>query len=257
MESESLTIALVDTSAGYEAKPDRVLLGALADFAAEVETFLRGESKEIDPWKLEVAVREGSFAFETAPIPTSYGVFRDLRQMLAGESLDGIDKKRLEMVEKWQKQSRGARKIGVRFTSAALSRHVYITPQTDYHADDSNHWVSVERYVRGELQDLGGSTKTNAHIRLPDGELLTILSSREQVRDEQVNRVYTTVMVRVKAKLNIRTGKLKDARLIQFVEYAPDKADDLSQLRRNGAEAWKDVGDASAWVDDLRGGDSE
>lgn len=257
MELQPLTIALVDTSAGFEAKPDRVMLGALADFASEVETFLRGESKEIDPWKLEVAVREGSLAFETAPIPTSYAVFHDLNQMLAGESLDGIDKKRLEQVEKWQKQSRGGRKIGVRFSSAALARNVYISPETDYHADDSNHWVSVERYVRGELQDMGGSTKTNAHIRLPDGSLLNIASSRDLVRDERVNRIYKLVMVRIKAKLNIRTGKLKDARLLEFVEYDPNRVDDLTRLRQNGAEAWKGVKDASAWVDDLRGGDSD
>jgi hypothetical protein len=43
--------------------------------------------------------------------------------------------------------------------------------------------------------------------------------------------------------------------LIEFVEYAPrfDEAE-MERLARRGAQAWKDVEDATAWVDELRGG---
>jgi hypothetical protein len=42
---------------------------------------------------------------------------------------------------------------------------------------------------------------------------------------------------------------------VEFVEYAPrvDEAE-LARLTRRGAQAWKDVPDATAWVDELRGG---
>lgn len=47
---------------------------------------------------------------------------------------------------------------------------------------------------------------------------------------------------------------LRNARLIEFVEYAPRvDEDELARLMRRGAVAWKDVHNATAWVDELRG----
>ena len=74
METQRVTVALIDRSGGYEASPERVRLAALADFAADVETFLRGAGKEIDPAEIDVAVRAGSLAIETQPLPPDSGV---------------------------------------------------------------------------------------------------------------------------------------------------------------------------------------
>ena len=67
MEAQRITVALIDSSAGFEATPDRVRLGDLADFSTDVAAFLRGEDKEVDTKALEVAVRKGSVAIETTP----------------------------------------------------------------------------------------------------------------------------------------------------------------------------------------------
>ena len=91
METQRVTVALIDRSGGYEASSERVRLAALADFAADVETFLRGAGKEIDPAEIDVAVRAGSLAIETQPLPPSLTLFRDLQSLGASELLDRLD----------------------------------------------------------------------------------------------------------------------------------------------------------------------
>ena len=68
MEAQRITIALIDYTAGFEATPERVRLVDLVDFSKDVATFLRCEDKEVDTKTLEVAVRQGSLALETASL---------------------------------------------------------------------------------------------------------------------------------------------------------------------------------------------
>ena len=75
MEAQSITVALIDTTAGYEASPDRVRLSDLAVFSADVAAFLRGDDKDVDTKTLDVAIRKGSLAIETAPILVAAGLF--------------------------------------------------------------------------------------------------------------------------------------------------------------------------------------
>jgi hypothetical protein len=60
-----------------------------------------------------------------------------------------------------------------------LSRAITVSAETDFHADDADQWVKVERYVRGEIVDMGGYKQVNAHIRLPDGKELIVEADRE------------------------------------------------------------------------------
>lgn len=255
MEAQRITIALIDNTAGFEATPDRVRLADLADFSADVATFLRGEDKEVDTRTLEVAVRAGSLALETAPLMSAPNLFRDLRTLLGGELLDNLDAKRREVMERWQKAARQTKQVAYRISAPFLDRPIEINSESDYHADDADQWVHVERYIRGEIQDLGGVTKANAHVKLPDGRTLKVTAERDVLRDDTVNRLYKLAMLRIKAEYNVLTRDLRNARLIEFVEYAPKvDEDDLARMTRRGTAAWKDVADATAWVDELRGG---
>lgn len=255
MEAQRITVALIDHSGGFEASPERVLLGDLADFSADVATFLRGEDKDVDTKTLEVAVRKGSLAIETVPLPFAPGLFRDLRALLDGELLDNLDAKRREVMERWQKAARQTRQVAYRISAPFLDRPIVVNAESDYHADDADQWVQVERYIRGEIQDLGGVTKANAHVKLPDGRTLKVTAERDVLRDDTVNRLYKLAMLRIKAEYNVLTRDLRNARLVEFVEYAPTvDEEELARMTRRGANAWKDVGDATAWVDELRGG---
>lgn len=255
MQAQPVTVALIDRSAGFEASPDRVRLSDLADFSADVAVFLRGDGKEVDTKTLEVAIRDGSLAIETMPLSAAPRLFSDLSALLTSELLDGVDAKRREVMERWQRAARQTRQLAYRITAPFLERPILINSESDYHADDADQWVQVERYIRGEIQDLGGAIKANAHVRLPDGRTLKVTAERAVLKNDTVNRLYKVAMLRIKADYNVVTRELRNARLIEFVEYAPRvDEDELARLMRRGALAWKEVPDATAWVDELRGG---
>ncbi len=255
MEAQRITLALIDGTAGFEAQPDRVRLDDMARFTKDVQTFLRGSSREVDTQQLEVAVRNGSFAIEAALVAAAPQLFHDLQVLLTGSLLDGLDVKRKEVVERWQKATRLSRELAYRISAPFLDRPVVVNAESDYRADDADQWVQVERYIRGEIQDLGGATKPNAHVRLPDGSTLTVTTEKDLLRDDTVNRLYKTAMLRVKAEYNVLTRELRNAKLVEFVAYEPKvDEEELARLSRRGAAAWKDVANPTAWVDELRGG---
>ena len=254
MEAQPITLALIDRSAGFEVQPERVRLADLARFAEDVQSFLRGSDREVDTQQLVVAIRNGSLAIETAPLSAASRLFSDLRLLLASELLDNLDVKRKEVVERWQKAARASRDLAYRITAPFLDRPVMVSAQTDYRADDADQWVQVERYIRGEIQDLGGSTKANAHVRLPDGRTLKVTTEKDLLRDDTVNRLYKTAMLHVKAEYNVVTRELRNAKLVEFVAYGPKvDEEELARLTRRGAAAWKDVTNPTTWVDGLRG----
>jgi hypothetical protein len=256
MEAQELLIALHDDSAGYEISPARVPLATLRGFARDVDEFLRGSSQELDTSVLDVAVLEGSLAVKTAPL-ASPGLIADLRRLASSELIDGVDAKRRTVLERWQKQCRVRRGVHVRIAASFLQRPVLISADTDYRADDADQWVRVERYFRGEIEEIGGHTRSNAHIRLPDGKSLVVDAPRDFLRDDKVNRLYKPAMLRISAEYNVVTREYRQARLIQFVEHdgRPDEQG-LKRLMERGAKAWADVPDAATWVDELRGGDA-
>jgi len=255
MEAQRITLALEDHSGGFETTPERVRLGDLARFAEDVQAFLRGDTKEVDTQNLEVAVRKGSLAIQTEPVTGAPRLFADLRALLDGELLDGIDGKRKDVVERWQKAARFSSGLTYKISAPFLPRAVVVGHESDYRSDDADQWVQVERYIRGEIQDLGGVTKANARVRMPDGTTLNVTTEKNLLRDDTVNRLYKTAMLRIKAEYNVLTRELRNARLLEFVEYTNqvDEAD-LIRLMRRGANAWKDVSDPTSWVDELRGG---
>lgn len=256
MDSQAISISLHDESGGYEISPDRVPLATLKGFAKDVDDFLRGEAAEIDTTGLDIAVFKGSLGVLTAPIANP-DLMRDLRLLGGSELLEGLDAKRREVIERWQKMAKGTRQAVFRISAPFMRRPVVIDAQTDYHADDADQWVKVERYMQGEVVEIGGQRKVNAHIRLQDGTLLAVESEREVFRDDKVNRLYKPAMARITAEYNVVTRKYRNARLLAFEEH--QNTLDESQLQRliqRGVKAWKDIPNASEWVDDLRGSDS-
>ncbi len=254
MEAQALLIVLHDGSAGYEITPDRVPLSALRSFAKDVDEFLRGDGNDVDTSSLDVAVVKGSLGLRTAPTANP-ALLGDLRKLVDSELLDGIGSKRRAVIERWQKAARGARHIRIEIKADFLTGPIKISAETDYRTDDADQWVRVERYVRGEIEDMGGHARPNAHIRLPDGKALLVDASREVLRDEKSNRLYKQAMVRIVAEYNVMTREYRNARLLEFVEHDRRLDEkDLDRLTQRGTKAWRDVADAGAWVDNLRGG---
>jgi hypothetical protein len=181
-------------------------------------------------------------------------LLHDLRKLANGQEMDGVSSKRRAVIERWQKSARGVHRWQVSIAADFLPSAIVISAESDFRADDADQWVRVERYVRGEIEDMGGHAKPNAHIRLPDGKTLLVDAAREMLRDEKTNRLYKPAMIRIVAEYNVMTREYRGARLLEFVEHESrfdEKA--IERLTQRGAKAWRDVPDAGAWVDELRG----
>lgn len=256
MEAQSIFIALHDESAGYAISPQRVPLALLKDFSAEVAELLRGESNSPELANAEVAIVEGSLALTTVPLAAP-DLWADLRSLVHSELLDGLSPRRRKVIEGWQARARKHRTQRFEIRSSGLPRPVVVSAASDFRADDADHWVRVERYFRGEIEDLGGAGKPNAHIRLPDRKLLKVETDRNVLRDDKINRLYKPAMVRITAEYNVMTREYRNARLIEFVEH-DSRFDEreFARLTERGARAWKDVGGAAAWVESLRGNEA-
>ena len=253
MDTHKITFSLEDNSLGFEAIPDRVRLTDLAKFTFDVATFVKGDDKEIDPKLIEVTVRKESFSLETSPILSAPNFFSDLRILTSTELLDNIDSKRREIIEGWQKQTLNSHEVSYRIFSTNLSKSIEISSDTDFHSDDADQWVRVERYLRGEIQDLGGATNPNIHIKYLEGKTLTVKADREVLRNDLTNRLYKPAMLRINAEYNVSTRELRNATLIEFIDYSPNfKEDELIKLIRRGEAAWSHVTNATTWVEEIR-----
>ncbi|GMU21929.1 MAG: hypothetical protein AMXMBFR13_20170 [Phycisphaerae bacterium] len=128
---------------------------------------------------------------------------------------------------------------------------------TDFRIGDVVPWVKVEKYLFGTVVDMGGAQKANVHIRLDDsGDVVLIGSNQDYLRDQEENRLYRKVLVRVQADQHYRTGKLRNLRLLSFEDYEPQYSERaLERFAEVGRQAWADVPDGPEWLRRLRGGD--
>ncbi|WP_157056134.1 hypothetical protein [Candidatus Burkholderia verschuerenii] len=240
-----------DESPGYAISPARVPLGTLTAFASDVQEFLLGSERSVSA-ELEVAVVNGSLAIE-ARNADSPGLLHDLKRLASGLDLTRIDPKRRSVIERWQLTARDAKSWKLEISGAERTT-IVVSNVTDFHFADHHQLVNVERYIRGEVVKLGGAREPTARIRLANGKMLTVHAERETIRAETENHLYRHVHVRIRAKLDIETGELSDARLVEFVDYSPGFDEQaFEKLTSEGTEAWKDVDDPAEWVRNLRG----
>lgn len=253
MEAQRIHIALHDSSNGYETSPDRVRIKTLQAFVRDVEELLRTADQGPDSRELDVSILKGSLAVQTFPT-SDLVLLRDLMHLTTSERIDSLHAKRKGVIERWQRAARAIKGLWYQISAPMLAAPVIINAQSDYRADDADQWVQVERYVRGEIEDLGGHSRPNAHIRLPDGKSLTVATDRELLRSDKINRLYKPAMVRITAEYNVVTRDYRNARLLAFVEH--DNRFDEHEFKRmtdRGAIAWAGINDPGAWVDEQRG----
>lgn len=255
IQAHPLDISLHDRQDEGSISPDRVPLSMLRAFASDVDDLLKGSGSEIDTSSLNVSVFKGSLGVRTEPLAHP-GLLRDLRHLIHSQKLDIVDVKRSSIIQRWQKTTHQNPRLMYRISTPALNDMVVISAESDFHADDADQWVRVERYLQGEIYEMGGKNKVNAHIRLPDGSSIKVESDREFFRNDKVNRLYKQAMARITAEYNVVTRKYRNARLMSFDEYQQTLDEkQLERLIQRGADAWKGVPNASEWVESIRGGE--
>jgi len=242
---------------GVEITPSTIGLSRFNEFNRQVETFVGG-SERLPLDEVHVRIESGSYKLVALlPVAVISSLEPDLKALERQDSLGELDPKRAEVVSRWQSRAKAKPELeyAIERTGEGISP-VRVTSASDYRVGEIVPWVKVEKYLFGTVIDMGGAQKANVHIRLDDsGKLVKIGSNQDYLHDQEENRLYRKVLVRVEARQHFKTGDLKDLRLLSFEDYQPGYSEDaLDQFAAAGQAAWASVQDASEWVEQLRGG---
>jgi len=258
MNSEgTIKFRLLQLMDGVEVSPANISFADFMRFNREVGDFLAGSGgadflKEAHP-----EIEEGSYVVKVAlSAALLQSVQPDYEKLQQGESLRGMDSKRLEVVSRWQARSRKNPnyKIDILPGKTGL-KPIHISADTDFHSADENHWVKIERYVRGRLFEQGGKKRANIHLTLESTRQdLVIETTQDFLNKLSGVKTYDIVQVQIVAEENQITKQLRNPRLIDVVASQPFYDDDeLNRVIEKGTKAWADVTDISKWVAEQRG----
>ncbi len=257
MNSASIEFVLRGRIEGREVTPASIGLSRFNEFNQDVETFLRGSQRlELD--EVLVSVEAGSYKLRVLlPALVLSSVSPDIKLLAREDSLGEVDAKRAEVVQKWQARSKSSPELSYELRPQGDDTTIIrISRESDYRVGAIIPWVSVEKYVSGEVVDMGGAQKANIHLKIGSNKrIVRIDTSQGYLRDQPQNWLYHKALLHVRAEQHFRTGELRNIRLIEFVPYQPvyDEAA-LNRFGADGVQAWADVPDAAAWVREVRGG---
>ncbi|HVY70377.1 MAG TPA: hypothetical protein VHH73_10645 [Verrucomicrobiae bacterium] len=252
----ALEFSFEDQTGGQPLTLDTIDLPALRALLEEAEKFIKGEQINNSLSESRIRLESGSVKLvATVAEATGANIRADLAKLAESGDLDAIDRRRAEVVEKWQARSKDSsvRKYSIRVGDGDAA--LQITGESEFRHGGEDAWVTVEKYLMGKVTNAGGKQAPNVHLVLADsGETVVVNATEEELKAEKDNQLYKDVTVRVRAKQHLRTKKLRDLRLIQFVPRASDVDEQaLARLWKEGREAWKDVPSATVWVETMRG----
>jgi hypothetical protein len=251
--TNALRFAVSDRINDAEVGPAHIPLALLGQFQSEVEEFLRGSNKDVDANQATVSIEEGSLALVVTGLLAASGLWTDIERLHDPLALGLVDPKRAAVVERWQAAARKHPHRRYRLADDDGKVQLLVDATSDYRNQVEAVWVSVEKYLQGQVTDLGGTNKANVHLKVAGGNVLTIAASQELLAAEEQNRLYRPAVLRVAAEENLATGALRNLSLLGFEPHAPGwNEDQFNQMVRKGTQAWADV--PADWLDNLRGG---
>lgn len=248
-------LSVDDEVLGEELSPSNLTLPLLAEYVEQVQAFLRGSSKK-NMSEIKASVEKGSLAIAT---DNSTGVLNDAvddyESLMRSEMIENVDPIRSRIVEMWQYNARKYpnRRYKLCIENDDEKKEMYITAETNYTVV-KEIWSEVELYLYGTVYDMGGKSKPNVHVELENGKSLKIESNVKQLTKDGENRLYTRQLVRVRAEQKFGTKDLRNERLVSFEHYDPvDDDEQYKKIAGMAKTAWADIGNASKWVENLRG----
>jgi hypothetical protein len=249
--TNELLFTVTDRIDDTEIGPRAVPLNLLGEFQKEVKEFLTGTTHDVDPKEVTVSIEDGSLAFVVSGFIVATSLLSDIEKLRTSSSLDHIDSKRANVIERWQSASvqNSNRRY---FVANKTTQFGFSVDSNSNYSRSDEIWVSVEKYLDGIVIDLGGKKDANVHLDVR-GKILTIAASRTVLAEEEKNRLYRPSVVRVTAEENIATGDLRNYRLLSFeTDRSTYNDDEFRQMVEKGTRAWSDVPDS--WLEELRGG---
>lgn len=253
---QSVFFSLHDEVEGRPLTPENVDLLTLYQFMGEVIALVQGDASRAEIGQPSIAIEKGSVKLiSLVPVIVAASLHHDLRSLASVDDLDTISAKRAEVIETWQAR---AAKVGSKLRYDLIAKvegespaRLAVSGETQYRHKQQDSWVHAEKYLSGRVVDLGGKTKPNVHLVLESGQSVKIDATEDQL--EGADYLYKSMILNVSVKEHIRTGEIRQARLIDVVKPSREVGEDkLKTLWRKGKEAWAGISSPTEWVEQLR-----
>jgi hypothetical protein len=253
---QTLSFSLHDEVEGRPLTSKNVDLLSLHQFMGEVIALVQGDFSRSEIGQPSVSIEDGSVKLVSlVPVIVAASLHHDLAGLAGTQDLDAISPKRAEVIENWQAR---AAKAGSKRRYDLLAEvegeapaRLEVDHETHYRHLQLDSWVHAEKYLTGRVVDLGGKTRPNVHLVLISGESVKIDATENQL--EGADYLYKTMTLNVSAKEHIRTGEIRQVRLIDVVKPLQEVDEDkLKALWRKGKEAWAGINSPTEWVEQLR-----
>ena len=222
----------------------------------EVIELIQGDAKRAEMGQPTISIEVGSVKLVSVVASLVAASFQaDMETLTRSADLDAISPKRAQVIETWQgrstkSESKRRYSIAPDATSKTLMT-LQINRESTFRHHQLDNWVRAEKYISGRVVDLGGKTKPNVHLVLPSGESIKVEASESQL--EGADYLYKSITLNVTAMEHIRTGELRDLRLIDVVRPLKEIDEDkLQSLWQKGRKAWAEITSPTEWVEHLR-----
>ena len=249
-----IEFVLSGTVAGRPLTPETVDWPTLRGFLGEVEDFVKGDQSGQVFEDSHLTIEEGSLkiVFVLSALVTM-NIHDDLTRLESNHDLSKISPRRAAVVEKWLRSIHRHEDWKYALLPEGKAP-MMINRETNFENKEDHFWVPVEKYLTGIVSDLGGKGAPNVHLSIEGEDPLTISASRELLKSEEKNWLYHYATLLVRGQQHLITRKYQKLVLVEFVKKAR-KIDDevLSNLFVSGRSAWKNIGSAAEWVDEIRG----
>jgi hypothetical protein len=212
---------------------------------------------------LSYSVEDGSVGIKTLlvaallPAVQATGFQNDIAAIYSGRMDEVYDRSRIEILRDLRQDFIEAGAQSIRISSAAanvdsfdlLEREIELPPEND-------PWVDSESYVMATLQNIGGKSKANVHLDLPDGRTVLADSNRDYLAGLSGNMIYHPVLAHIAYRVNLRTQEQRDIRLISL--SLPGRKFDSEEFDHavSGGSAWDAIEDPVAEIRRMRGDDA-
>ena len=239
---------------GKKITPLAVDISEIKEIITDVESFLYPtRSEKSDRPHISYKIEEGSALHKFVLPITGVILFNGLIGEVAHrKSIEFLDYKRAEIIEKFQRIAR-EKDVEITFnTSSSDSKELKITKETNYF-NVAPSWINTEFILYGEVYQEGGITP-NIHILTKEFGKLTVSATKEQILEGE-KRVYKIYGLKASGKQSIETQKPFDLKLENFIAYNPifDKAK-LDLLIAKATPNLSKIKNVDTWLETIRGG---
>lgn len=180
-----------------------------------------------------------------------------LQEAQKSGSLVGMEPVRAKAVLALQESAKKHNRV-YKLGSSKESVALQLDKKTTFEAVISRRWYETEFYFYGQIEDWGGSSRSNIHLLTLDRGKLTLTSTREYLSSIEQNMVYKSCSVRAVGLEDAVTGDIDydSLRVIEIKPYNRSNYDQqyLDKLSERTSKNWLgSVENPEEWLHKLRG----